>query len=177
MKKFKHIPTGDIWTECKAPAYIGLICNKLGDKLPLIYTAGKDWEQLCPKCQDKGYLGFEYNRVACECMIKNQKKKEYEILTFKGRDSLTFRVGDRFHSGVLRFTEEQLLSMPHWKIFSIKRLSDGEVFTIGDKITGPFSIDENPKSGPGYTYIKSFELNNDDIWINISTGVFILKAV
>lgn len=57
------------------------------------------------------------------------------------------------------------------KINSIKRLSDEEVFTVGDKIIGTMSIDENLKFGPGYTFIKSFRFINNMLYADISTGV------
>lgn len=56
----------------------------------------------------------------------------------------------------------------NWEIYSIKRLSDGEVFTVGDKITGTLSLFEPQK---GYVKITGFRINNNKLEIEIETGV------
>lgn len=66
------------------------------------------------------------------------------------------------------------LYIQHYKIHSIKRLSDGEIFTVGDKITGTFSTDEHPES-KGYTVINSFEVVDGMLYIHISTDIYILE--
>lgn len=61
-------------------------------------------------------------------------KKEYEILSFKEKVSkYNIITKDIDGFGIMR-TEKGLLQSNMWDIHSIKRLSDGEVFTVGDKI-------------------------------------------
>ena len=45
----------------------------------------------------------------------------------------------------------------NWSVNSIKRLSDGEIFTVGDKITGTKSVVELSKYGNKYVTIESFK--------------------
>ena len=91
-------------------------------------------------------------------------EKKYEILSFICTENLHTTVipkgtilckteNSKFENGIIKDVEVNLLKYPHWKIFSIKRLSDNEVFSIGDKctngiITG-FKLDSNgtPYSG------------------------------
>lgn len=71
-------------------------------------------------------------------------KKDYEILSFIQESGITdlwtkFDCGwGRNFKGIC-FTEpyklEEILNNPLYKIYSVKRLSDGEIFTIGEKTT------------------------------------------
>lgn len=117
QKQYKHVPSGDIWKECTGPANVGLIHDKDGNKVPIDYTKGKDWEEVKPK--------------------------EWEITSFNLKDSLTIR--PRGKSGLFyydreghnEFTEESLLTNRAYEIYSVKRLSDGVEFKIGDKVECP----------------------------------------
>ena len=64
--------------------------------------------------------------------------KEYEILSFSDSYNICSKVNGKFTiNTAYYYTEEELLNdktYHHWKINSVKRLSDGEVFTIGDKV-------------------------------------------
>ena len=76
-----------------------------------------------------GGLAFSLctSKVESLCSIEKVIEKDYEIVSYVAKDNpnniTTKRRGAHLH-------EE------YWKIHSIKRLSDGEVFTVGDKITG-----------------------------------------
>lgn len=76
-------------------------------------------------------------------------EKDYEILSFIANQNLnTICKGDiitkQFNNtftGISKdnvhydsLLEERLLKLSHWSIHSVKRLSDGEVFTIGDTV-------------------------------------------
>ena len=71
-----------------------------------------------------------------------EPKKEYEILSFYissrfGKFTADFicpKSGEVFTDGFNKFTEEECFSFEDFKIHSVKRLSDGEVFTVGDKL-------------------------------------------
>lgn len=81
-------------------------------------------------------------------------EKDYEILKFKssntddlcelrgdGKYHYTWNDSDRSGSSL-----EAILKIDTWRIYSIKRLSDGEVFTIGDYITSDHYNDPRPIS-------------------------------
>lgn len=60
-------------------------------------------------------------------------KKDYEILSFRGMFILTRNSDGKFDSSSNRnFSEKELLDN-QCEIYSVKRLSDGEIFTIGDQ--------------------------------------------
>ena len=77
-------------------------------------------------------------------------QKEYEVLSFicnKDLDSSIILKGiiikklgsGNFGSGIIRDSEEKLLTLSHWDIHSIRRLSDSEVFSIGDELVDTFN--------------------------------------
>lgn len=60
-------------------------------------------------------------------------EKDYEILSFKSLEK--FKHGHLVHMNQNNFKPEKYLSSPnYWEIHSVKRLSDDEIFTIGDRI-------------------------------------------
>jgi hypothetical protein len=82
-------------------------------------------------------------------------EKDYEILTF------THNTSDgvvKVSKTDLALTVEEFLKNKCWKIHSVKRLSDGEVFTIGDHIR---LIKQSC-----YFKIESLEINGNSITIN-----------
>jgi hypothetical protein len=103
---------------------------------------------------------------------KEEKEKEYEILSFRDKHQrILFRLDD--YSGKYVIPDLQVGSYSTWgielesmleegrsvksgclEINSIKRLSDGEVFTIGDKV----DITNNPKQKN--LTIKQFHISN-----------------
>ena len=59
--------------------------------------------------------------------------KDYEILSYEDNFGNVFsKKGDLFTNDKLTYGPQYCLE--YFKIYSIKRLSDGEVFTVGDKI-------------------------------------------
>lgn len=104
-------------------------------------------------------------------------EKEYQILSFIEKDHVISWDGNVYRYKGLRLeivrTEQYLETiLDKIKITSIKRLSDGEVFTVGDKITGTAAIAENPSLGPGYVKITGFKSNKNNTFdIEINTGV------
>lgn len=72
-------------------------------------------------------------------------EKDYEILSFRCNNSLSILLelhedgkysykGAKNYSNKGKVTEEECLKDPYYKIHSVKRLSDGEIFTVGDEI-------------------------------------------
>ena len=91
--------------------------------------------------------------------------KDYEILSFRANTGL-LRIKDS--NGIFQAngdakrentTEQYLLNEGGWDIYSVKRLSDGEVFSIGDKIyfRGLYGNNSEHK----YDTIRGFDLKQD----------------
>jgi hypothetical protein len=90
-----------------------------------------------------------------------QPKKEYEILSFASTEGYTLCVLSRNENGTFGgfdAYEHSLLSSSLHKILSVKRLSDNEIFTVGDKIgwgvTGNYE-----------TNLKGFEIKEGKLFI------------
>lgn len=76
-------------------------------------------------------------------------EKDYEILSYQSKDKII--------APATNFAIE--ISKPgHWNIHSVKRLSDGEIFTIGDKI-----VEQNELSK-----IEYFEIRGEDLFLRIN---------
>lgn len=100
--------------------------------------------------------GVEYNLT--------QVKKEYEILSFKTPSNNSLMVGKTvqgWYTGVLEvgnndFRDEQWLLKHKYLIESVKRLSDGQIFKIGDKVNWVTDF-----------IIKGFSLNGNHCYADI----------
>ncbi len=85
-------------------------------------------------------------------------EKAYEIIRF----SDGFNIYSKMPSGLFTvntahtYDEEYILKKCHYKIHSIKRLSDGEVFTVGDKVCWDWF-----ESKSKYFTVVSFRLSYD----------------
>jgi len=82
------------------------------------------------------YEGWEYNYYTKH--VENNPEyweevieKDYEIISYVAKDCDTIIVKGPRTVGIIGNMPED-----YWKIHSVKRLSDGEVFTVGDRITG-----------------------------------------
>lgn len=106
----------------------------------------------------------------------NQNKKEYKILSFKGTRGIYLRNGNKDIWELndvpqIDRTEKHYLNNPNtYQVYSVKRLSDGEVFTIGDKITGKSQYN---------CIINSIELNpncNQIMFNRLDEGIDLINA-
>lgn len=97
-------------------------------------------------------------------------EKDYEILQFICKDKrgvenvgtiLTKRQNGSFWI-FPHWTEEEMLKLSHYAIYSIKRLSDGEIFTIGDVCDG-VSYERRP--------IIEFKINENTLSIRQEFGL------
>lgn len=107
-------------------------------------------------------------------------EKDYEILSFNCNNSSLTLVElhengkysykkAKNYSGIGKLTEEECLKDPYYKIHSVKRLSDGEVFTIGDKIQNGYGaklLDFR---------IKGFDITNEYMVITTSGRIKLNK--
>ena len=90
---------------------------------------------------------------AIEQFKKSKAKKEYEILSFKA-DIFVLCKNANGTFGVYEIEEQDLLSSSAHAIHSVKRLSDGEVFSVGDLV----------KYSDGKCNYEHFIIDN--FWIN-----------
>lgn len=91
----------------------------------------------------------------------------YEILSFKSthhndlyikhENELFAFINDKGHS-----TDKEVLKHKSWLVHSVKRLSDGQIFTIGDTVSCGISID----------IIKELKINNNTIYVSTVNGTF-----
>jgi hypothetical protein len=158
--------------------------TKVSDSLtPNILTKQNDgWYQEPSKTSYKDEDITNHKRFT---IIKDKPvvEKDYEILTLISKTASKSIInyetaGIGYQSNEFRRIYgnkdsfiKSFLNSDLWNIHSIKRLSDGEIFTVNDKVVGTKSIDENRKYGPGYTFIKEFRLADDRLVIEISTGI------
>lgn len=142
MKKYKHKITGNIVEKIKDGKFECYYneSNNVGG-IPLwIVENSSDWEEII--------------------------KKDYEILSFIDINTkyivelyLNGRYGCKEGKGQL-LSLDFVLNANYLKIHSVKRISDGEVFTVGDKLTCLMSIEK-------------FKVSDDsiDVYVNNYTGI------
>lgn len=119
-RKFKHKKTGDIAEQVESYSYF--IQNDQTEIPKQFIEDSCDWEEI--KEVERGYVILEFSDGI------NIYKRAFD--------------GTYYTSNYpLWYTEEQLLKRENITITSVKRLSDGEVFSVGDKIKG-YSTDEHP---------------------------------
>lgn len=99
-------------------------------------------------------------------------EKKYEILSFKANKDLRASfvsenaIAEKaksgyFHYLIQNYTEEILLKDSSWSIHSIRRLSDNEVFSIGDKVDS--TISDLGRA----TDITGFKIKNDKLIVGL----------
>lgn len=95
------------------------------------------------------------------------KEKDYEILSLC---SSIGNISDKYKDGKVMWTTddapkfysiESILSKGNHTIHSVKRLSDNEVFMIGDQVTGLKAKWDN-------CYITNFHLDNNDLSVEVT---------
>lgn len=147
MRKFKHIT--------------GLVAIKQQGELYKVKT-------------NKQYSNFE--SIIESCLIEDSSEweeiieKEYEILSFRIIKGVFMSDNERIiYSPFPGYTEKDYIGNNKvWDIHSIKRVSDGEIFTIGDKakfLTG------NSQE------IKSFQLRGNEIKVNLEFNSYLLQSI
>lgn len=156
MKKFKHTKTGKI-VSCTD---ISLYQDEDGNYIPnWIIENGKDWEEI--------------------------KEVEYEILTLINKNGHTLASYDKAEVGTYNkpmcqiyksreyfvkcFLNATVLSAksPEWKIYAVKRLSDNEIFTLGDII----------QTNIGLFILKSMSLIDNKIVSKVHTFTIFLDSL
>lgn len=129
----------------------------------------------CYNCIDKNGLTASFQRKLIECnpewFKKEQPKPDWEILSFQDYKN-TGEYFTRCHDAYWRtamlnsaYTIDKLLK-ENYPIHSVKRLSDGEVFSVGDKV----NCDKCPESFSKQT-IEKFIIADKGFMIASCGGV------
>lgn len=154
MRKFKHKITGDIVTKNAINYYFetrGYTTNIPAE----VIENSNDWEEIV--------------------------EKDYEILSFRHKGSNYIWKKDSQLKGLfclvdgkIPFTSlEEINKYPKvYEIHSIKRLSDGEVFTIGDKIQSKYFIPYNE-----IRTIQRFKIISNTINVEQDEGITNLNDI
>jgi len=114
------------------------------------------------------------------------EEKEYEILSFINTSKVRFEadafISKKGEDGLfnpslsavpnIKSTEEELLNNVNYQVYSIKRLSDNTIFTVGDKIMGTMSYLEKEQK---YVTILEIIIYGNDLFLRIETGNVINK--
>lgn len=139
MRKFKHIPTGEEW-KLNGAGGILPVNNYTNYSLPLWVTVNsKDWEEIKEK-------EWEILLVLIKLMYymdDNGERQNYSYTLRPNGYYIEERLSD---SANTKYTLEEMTHLFIYEIKSVRRLSDGEVFTVGD----------NTSSG----VIVSFDINS-----------------
>lgn len=100
-------------------------------------------------------------------------EKDYQILSFihNGLYSMQKGIITNMNNGYSDYIYQKLpeahyLNSKCWEIHSVRRISDGEVFTIGDKIIYKEDIGAAWDNDKRYCEIEEFSFYNDYIYIN-----------
>jgi len=134
-------------------------------KITRFTSDGYPWQE---RVSDGGCKGIVL--PGCYKLIEEVIKKDYEILTYRNFITGDINsIGQRFLSneGYREFTERDLNAVNTstgrklYSIHSVKRLSDGEVFTVGDEANTKYS---------NYGNITEFELKHNKIYITTKSG-------
>lgn len=131
--KVKRLIDGEIFTIGDFVRYSGKKCNY--DKFPIHEFYIRSDKKLLVR-SDKGEV-TEYIEEIEHCMSNYcVVEKEYEIIKYYDGFNVYYKTTDYIWTTNLcyGYSESELINRDDILIYSVKRLSDGEVFTIGDKI-------------------------------------------
>lgn len=118
------------------------VCPNMGIILPSIYFKGKR------------YIGKA---------IPNKPGIDYDVIKLSTNNNFGSAVYTTYEESGCSYTNKDtwlnyfLTSTAHWRIHSVKRLSDNEVFTLGDKLQTKLTVSDNS--------IKSIEIVGDTVWL------------
>lgn len=155
MKKYKHKITGNIATETKSESNYKVSEPRNFTVPKWIIENSNDWEEV--------------------------KNKEWEILSFKYGNGCPYfynlLLNGKYSSSGIKQDQYTLVKMLEdvkdcsCVIHSVKRLSDGEVFTIGDKINTTL------ENGVITTTINEIKNYSECLYIYTKQGVFVLAYI
>lgn len=123
----------DFWEEVRVPLFTTL------DNIDIFeeddyYLVSNDFTLVYCSSYSEKDLEFKlfYSREKAQEYIKNNKTIDFEILTVNPSAA-----HNSYPDKSITFTwREVSQDFKFWDIHSVKRLSDGEIFTIGDKLSG-----------------------------------------
>jgi hypothetical protein len=136
-EQYRHLKTGKLASVSESGTYF--ILEENGSNIPSwVVLNSDDWEKVVEKVVEKGYELLSFNNNGTILSVVNNKPFYGELL-------------------------KEYLSK--YKIHSVKRLSDGQVFTVGDKVD--YTDGFFKKSTSCYCPINSFSIKDDKIYINL----------
>lgn len=140
MKRFKNKNTGDVVKYINEIYY--MTTEEIGIPKRFIENSC-DWEEV-------------------------EKEKTYEVLSMINIDKniISYEDSDNTYDSVDEWVE-YFLKSKIWSIHSVKRLSDGEIFTIGDKVT--WGIDRESKFEVDITF---FHLKRENVICEFTNGIY-----
>ena len=133
---------------------------------PELYTEFEYWtngisEQIYNKSNNLSFISLKTVKDYPE-FWEEVIEKDYEILSYYQESNVYGKYVYYKSNENWNYIEKQ-----NYKIYSIKRLSDGEMFTVGDRITGTLSVKERTHK---YVTIQKIYLKNNILHIGIDTG-------
>lgn len=138
MKKYKHKITGNTAVETHSEQNYR-VQNFTIPKW--IVENSTDWEEIE---ELNVSIGTKFNSLFNRDIWQIYEEKEYEILSFINyknifsipANTILTKIKDTksFNFQNIYDNEKSILENNKWSIYSIKRISDGEIFTIGDRI-------------------------------------------
>lgn len=153
-----------------------IVIHKIVIDLNNIVSVGFKNENL-----NKSTLSYELisnlpkNRLLPYIKEKKVIKKDYEILSFKSAIGIYNKQKNRegyWLVNTCNHLDHLLKNKKTYQIHSVKRLSDGEVFTVGDETNGgiikSLCIWKCPKDTPNFKDTLQIEVSNDDDYWEIN---------
>lgn len=105
-----------------------------------------------------GYEGGGGTDLSYLKLPEPKQKKDYEIAAFKTSDGIVWRdQAGQFPDGNFKFDEKMYLEDKQ-EIWAVRRLLDGELFTVGGEVK--WDLLKCPGNNPKPFVIKSFEIKN-----------------
>jgi hypothetical protein len=127
------------------------VCNSTGDvfKEPelVVFHAltGYNHENISENPYDENHIHFRSVRKAVKWIEEHEKKPkpDFEILSFKKVDQIYTKGTKNWYTWRgATVNINDALEDDSWHIHSVRRLSDGELFTVGDAIHIPASVNK-----------------------------------
>lgn len=127
------------------------------------------------------YVEPSWNWALFDYRIK-EEPKEYEIFSFKAnkdlkasfvsKNAIAVKIKSNHFCYLLQnYTEEMLLNNECWDINSVKRLSDNEIFAIGDRVKQSNVIHDNSFTITGF----KLDVNNKHLLVLGNGGIRLSK--
>lgn len=158
MKQFKNKFTGDVATLTNETGY--KLNSEIVGLIPAQYIENSnDWEEVKQEVQENYQV------------LSFREKSSNSIITLRGKGTYIIDTAKDWEYPGFSFNKQmEYVRRGGYEIYSIKRISDGEIFTIGDKLKVPI--------GKGETRtIERISLMKEDVaWLGWRNGASNLRT-